>query len=140
MVKNERPGELEIREYHINEDKTLITVKTDMDGGYDFLETTKRPSKGNIWKFGKSIEKDTFVQSLGPALPPRSDSTTFWEKHEINKGMVRTALDVCKETYVGSYSKLPYHPLSDEEWCAGKPDPDPREGRNKICVILASDS
>ena len=52
--------------------------------------------------------------------------------------MVRTALDACKETYVGSYSKPPHVPLSDEEWVAGKPEPDPRQGMSKTYLCSLS--
>ena len=134
MVEKENPRQLEVKEYYVAEDKTPITVNTYKDGGYDFKEAGKRPSKGMPWHFEKSEEENTFFQSRGPALTEHADITTLWEKHEISRGMVRMALDVCKETYVGSYSKKPHAPLSDEEWLAGKPEPDPREGMSKTNV------
>ena len=128
MVEKESPTHLEIREYYITEDMTPLTINAYQDGGYKFKEATMRPTRGMVWQFEKLDEDNTYFQSRGPALPKQSDLTAFWEKHEINKGMVRMALDACKETYVGSYSKPPHKPLRDEEWLAGKPEPDSREG------------
>ena len=119
---------LEIREYYIAEDKTPLTINAYQDGGYRFKEATMRPMRGMVWQFEKHDEDNTYFQSIGPAHPMQSDLTGLWEKHEINKAMVRMALDACKETYVGSYSKPPHDPLSDDEWLSGKPEPDSREG------------
>ena len=132
MVEKESPAHHEVREYYIAEEKTPLTVNTYKDGGYDFKETIKRPSKGMIWQFEKSTEDKSFYQSRNPALPEPSE-VTFWEKNEISKDMVMTALDACKETYVGSYSEPPYKNLSDSEFLAGESERDPgkTEGMSK---------
>ena len=132
MVEKESPANHEVREYYIAEEKTPLTVNTLTDGGYDFKETIKRPSKGMIWQFEKSTEDTTSYQSRNPVLPGPSE-VTFWEENEISRDMVMTALDACKETYVGSYSEPPYTNLSDSEFLAGESERDPgkTEGMSK---------
>ena len=132
MVEKESPAHHEVREYYISKEKTPLTVNTYKDGGYDFKETIKRPSKGMIWQFERSTEDTTSYQSRNPALPKPSE-VTFWEENEISRDMVMTALDACKETYVGSYSESPHEKLNDTEWLAGLAERDPRktEGMSK---------
>ena len=117
----------EVREYYISRDKTLLIVNTHKNGGYDFKDATKRPSKGMLWQFEKSTEDNTFYQSRNPVLPKHSDLTTFWEANDISKDMVKTAYDACKETTVGSWSKDPYETLNDTEWLAGESERDENE-------------
>ena len=151
MVEKESPRNIEVREYYMAEEKTPLRRLWVMLFGHgglerlwyenglnDLEEAIKRPSHGMIWQFEKSTEDNTFYQSRNPALPARSDKT-FWEKNDISKRMVMTALDACKETYVGSYSKPPHEPLSDQEWLAGESERDPCKtaGMSKSCTGLS---
>ena len=92
---------MEVRNWYLDPDHTDPLTITSTNGNYDFENQNEKVVPKEI-----TLLEMKWCHSADPVLPKPSEfNEVFWGKHKISREMLSEALDVCQETYIGSYDE-----------------------------------